>query len=872
MPPKTKAPKKVISKKNTVAEVISQESHDFIDLDNLSESTKKMYDNLSKSAKKRYKEAMAFLASDEAKSLTRNAIIIILAVILTGKIGMSAARAINFLANGGVWLGIDGLVFALKAQLPDNITLPELYESVKQVLVAVLSHLGGSNANNRMPPGYFNFRGTGLKKIKVPKKVIPPIEKEVKKEGLYYQITESPTAKNFYDIITSDEAINFSKEFVKALASIWLYRTVYNAAKPTPPAVETQTEATEPVRRGVVVQGRRGVVVQGRRSDDDFGVAPEDVEESKSYLDDAIRSSGVDISNLSEDERVTLHDFAAVGEAPSAWEEVISTNNRTAELIENLKKTVHDRLRAPAKGEGLSFKISPETKEIGKEAFKALLLAGLAGAVGHYSLNSAKDYISPQSTLPSDRNIEGRTRNWTNEVKNRQQMHNILSEFDDLSEDVSSLSSNFYGSYGLGLKKTKDTKAIFNYNNPLILKINAKIKEGIKYIYDKSPSKETILLFISVLFALGTALIFANSQPLTDALLNGIMDFKRILEDCARGGVTLNSVQDYVTHYLGQFARQFGGKLNKSDKRKSIKMEQITPQPDGFYEKRIKPMAKKAYDIITSDETITVAKTLAQLVFLSLIMYGIKEAGVATYGAMTPSEADMRTARQDLEALADREIASPTYYTEASGRYRGQNIEYDKSQYPREYPQDIGVNSRLHEDYNTHTAPSKINRMLAEAESDIYRSEPKIDKLIELLKKEDPVHIKNLMLKHPVLTDITGRKPHKFTTEFAEHFPTEEELKQFKEIQKASGKGLKEDAIKLSKDTMTKLKKIAKKIYDKIKSEEGQNAVKGLTVATITAGLVALIHSRMGAHTSQLSASELKEQYMNRLGEDILFQ
>jgi tyrosyl-tRNA synthetase len=70
---------------------------------------------------------------------------------------------------------------------------------------------------------------------------------------------------------------------------------------------------------------------------------------------------------------------------------------------------------------------------------------------------------------------------------------------------------------------------------------------------------------------------------------------------------------------------------------------------------------------------------------------------------------------------------------------------------------------------------------------------------------------------------------------------------------------------------MAKLKKIAKKIYDKIKSEEGQIAVKGLTVATILAGLTALIGSRMSTAPRQLSQEELKEQYMESIGESVLF-
>ena len=65
--------------------------------------------------------------------------------------------------------------------------------------------------------------------------------------------------------------------------------------------------------------------------------------------------------------------------------------------------------------------------------------------------------------------------------------------------------------------------------------------------------------------------------------------------------------------------------------------------------------------------------------------------------------------------------------------------------------------------------------------------------------------------------------------------------------------------------------KMAKKMYDKIKSEEGQMAVKGLTTATILAGLTALLHSRMGVSTPQLSPQELKEQYMESIGESVLF-
>jgi hypothetical protein len=722
-----------------------------------------------------------------------------------------------------------------------------------------------------------------IKTIKVPRGSKAKMPKQgTKKDGLYYQITESPIAKEFYDIITSDEVVTFSKDFLKVLISMWLYKTVYDATAPSRPAVETQTE---PPRRGIVVQGRRGIVVEGRR-DDDFGVAPIDVE-------DIIRSSGADISNLSESEQERLHDFIAADPNPEIWEEVMfqePQNIDESELICNL--TAESDKPVGCIGMGLmddikSFKLSSEAKKIGKDAFKALLLAGLARAVGAYSVSSAENdrnlnydaertdptYIPPKK---ASYDIEGRTKNWTSEVKNKNIMNDILDEWNDISENIIDI-GHFSGTYGLGLKKTKKaTNPIGKIEipdvlkNPKIASINNRIEDAIKYIYNKSPSKEVIMLFISVVFALGTALIFANSQTLTDSALDNIMNFTKIFEDCINGRVSLNSIQAYISHYINQARTTFGGKLKKS--KKDHKSDIVLPE--SFYQKRIKPITKHVYDILTSDETITVAKTLAQLAFLTIIMYGIKELGTAAYRSTNPADQDTRSARQVLEELAEQEIASPTYYTETRGRNREDVVaQYDKSRYPRAWDTDVG------EDLQYPSNLSELDRVIANINK--WGSPPSDERIIELLKGADPIHIKNLMLRHPELADPDmwiiynrGKKekePHPFIEAFREHIPTEEEIKQFEGIKRASGKGLKEDAAKLSKTTLAKLKKIAKKIYDKIRSEEGQDAVKGLTVATILTGLAALMHSRMGTQPRQLSPEELKEQYMESIGESVLF-
>jgi hypothetical protein len=91
---------------------------------------------------------------------------------------------------------------------------------------------------------------------------------------------------------------------------------------------------------------------------------------------------------------------------------------------------------------------------------------------------------------------------------------------------------------------------------------------------------------------------------------------------------------------------------------------------------------------------------------------------------------------------------------------------------------------------------------------------------------------------------------------------------QNKKKSKSRGKGLHEN-IEYSK---AKLKKVAKKIYDTMKSKHGQAAIKGITATTILAGLTALLHSTMRSNAPiQLSPEELKEQYMNRIGESVLF-
>jgi hypothetical protein len=703
---------------------------------------------------------------------------------------------------------------------------------------------------------------------------MPPKKKSVEKKSK--PLIEEPTPSSFYDIITSKEFINFNKDFAKNLIAAFIYKTVYDAASPRP-VIAPQPDP-EPIRRGLVVPARRGIVVEGREiqpphdndgfteivfrdrpaeypaefGEHDFGVTPESI--------------SVPFNNIFEPGELELEQAAAAA--------------IMARIEESNKKL-----------NGRGFTDGNTLQHVGKEAFKALLFAGLAGAVGTYAIKSAENernlnydaenttpYIIPPRNIPY--NLEERAKNWTAEVKNKNQMHNILSEFDDISSDISGISHFSSGSYGLGLKKTKklrkkgsDSEQHQDLQKPqsfsqVSKRINDKIREGIKYIYDHSPDKKTIMTFIAVIFALGTALIFANSQSLTEEAINHIMNFSNILSDCANGRVTLNGVKAYVDHYLNlNFYR--GGKLKKSSKEK--KLEEISI-PETFYDKRIKPIAKKAYNIITSNETITVAKSLAQIAFLTLVMYGIKEAGSAMYGSLTPSPERLRPARQDLTELAESEIMRPTFYTEASGRHRGEIVEYNKSQYPREWPKDVGEHSKYSENYNPPNI-SKINRILAEADEKIYTSKPKTEELIAALKKEDPIHIKNLMLKHPVLRDIKARNPHRFTEEFKEHLPTLKEKINWKKGQMLSGKGLTEgNTLQYSK---IKLKKIAKKIYDTMKSEHNQDAIKGITVATVLAGLIALLHSRQHAAEAiplQLSPEELKEQYMNRMGEDVLFQ
>jgi hypothetical protein len=764
----------------------------------------------------------------------------------------------------------------------------------------MLSHIGG--ARSGVPPPYFDFRsgrGRGLKKVTSTKK--KATKKETKKDGLYYQITESPIAKEFYDIITSDEVVTFSKDFLKVLISMWLYKTVYDATAPSRPVVETQTE---PPRRGIVVEGHR---------DDDFGVAPIDVE-------DIIRSSGADISNLSESEQVILNDFIAT--TPSGERSCLSCFGLG--LMDDISQ---------------KFKISPETKKLGKEAFKALLLAGLAGAVGAYSVSSAENdrnlnydvertdptYIPPKK---ASYDIEGRTKNWTSEVKNKNMMNDILDEFSDISGDVSDI-GHFSGTYGLGLKKTKEgTKPIGKIEipdvlkNPKIASINNRIEDAIKYIYNKSPSKEVIMLFISVVFALGTALIFANSQTLTDSALDNIMNFTKIFEDCINGRVSLNSIQEYISHYTnyrgGKLIASHSGRGGKGVKplskkpKSSPKRTQSADIPESFYQKRIKPITKHVYDIITSDETITVAKTLAQLAFLTLIMYGIKELGTASLHSIQNT---IPTPRRTLTELGEEEIARPTYYEGVTGRNRGVVTEYNKSNYPRHWPTNVGMDSDFHPDADNLERYTKANRILADTKSkSIYESKLKMKELISTLQQElthdelmyqrvarqamdavdsgemdintaqtiirdvmpkNPIHIKNIFLKHEILRD--PERGSDFYKTFSEYLPTNKEILAYKSAQDATGRvtlnglGLKEDVAKLSKTTLAKLKKIAKKIYDKIRSEEGQDAVKGLTVATILTGLAALMHSRMRTHPRQLSPEELKEQYMESIGESVLF-
>jgi len=545
---------------------------------------------------------------------------------------------------------------------------------------------------------------------------------------------------------------------------------------------------------------------------------------------------------------------------------------------------------------------------IGKEALTGLLLTALTAAVGTYAIKNVEDtknlnydaertdplYIAPKQ---AKYDIESRAKNWASEVKHKKQMSNILDEFGDVGESID-IPSHFTGTYGLGLKKGLSPKERVGKKKvgkkeplkelpPMAIPASEEFKKDIEYARDNNLTGNTLKVFIA------TCLLAGVAWGIHDSISEEYsIDHGKILSDIISKNISLSGVVNYVN---SMFATQLGRDRNRDFERGLYFTEEedpyypgnrgggvkkkgankeadstLQPIPETFYQKRIKPIANKIYNVVTSDETITVAKALAQLAFLTALMYGIKELGTTAYSSMALENQDPRTSRQVLEELAEQEIARPTYYTEASGRNRGQVTEYDKSDYPREWPKDVGSDNPYSEEYNP--TISKINRILGEAGSDIYRNnDQKIDQLIKVLKKEDPVHIKNLMLQHPVLTDISAKKPHRFTTEFAEHFPTEDEIKQFKKLQKASGKGLKEDTIKLSKETMSKLKKMAKKIYDKMKSEEGQMAVKGLTTATILAGLTALLHSRMGVSTPQLSPQELKEQYMESIGESVLF-
>jgi len=542
------------------------------------------------------------------------------------------------------------------------------------------------------------------------------------------------------------------------------------------------------------------------------------------------------------------------------------------------------RIRPGDNGGALSYE---EMGAIGKKALTGLLLTALTAAVGAYSVKNINDtknlnydaertdplYIAPKQATYD---IESRAKNWASEVKNKKQMSDILGEFGDVSEDID-MPSHFSGLYGLGLKKHSKKKVIKKVINkeplielpPAAISASEEFKKDIEYAKDNNLTGNVLKVFIATCLLAGVAWGMHDSISKEYSIDHG-----KILSDIISKNISLSGVVDYVnsmfvsktTHF--ERGEHYGLGLKK--KANKVILEETGADkiiPETFYQKRIKPIANKIYNVVTSDETITVAKTLAQVAFLTAVMYGIKELGTAAYGSM--NTADNMTPQEILTILAEREIGRPTYYTEASGRDRGRVVEYDKSGYPRYFPQDVGSDSRFAEDYNP--SISKINRMLSEAESDIYTSKPKTDKLIEVLKKEDPVHIKNLMLKHPILRDVKSKKPHKFTTEFPEQLPTLKEKINWKKGQLLSGKGLKEDAIELSKSTMSKLKKVAKKMYDKIKSEEGQNAVKGLTVATILAGLTALMRSRMVASEPQLSPEELKERYLESIGESVMF-
>jgi hypothetical protein len=566
---------------------------------------------------------------------------------------------------------------------------------------------------------------------------------------------------------------------------------------------------------------------------------------------------------------------------------------------------------------------------IGKDALKALLLTALTTAVGAYAIKGVEDdknlnydaerrdpYTIPPKKAPYD--IDTNTKNWVNKYKESTQ-YTAAGRLKKTTEKkpiiknknatAAAARTNSESEFSIEEPRT-NSESEFSSEEKLI-EASEEFKDDIQYAKDNNLSGNALKVFVSICLLAGVAWGMHD-----DGVDTFVLDRGQILYDSINN-VSLSGVTDYVnsmfptTTHLGRnrasdyergiyfndeeepyypgFStsapmRADGLKKTIGGKTKSKKVSEArgnAPErtnsesefsiSETFYQKRIKPVVNKIYNAITSDESITVAKTVAQLAFLTAILYGIREAGSAM---LSPSADMIATAIEDInrrartsQAIQNREQLRSDTLSRTGMTLEEQNAERVKEseEFRRMNEEDLPWwqwHLRNRHDYEPNQ-DYEPNLPLSP------NSKPTRD-----IRDVDKYRLSRYAGEH-YDEDISPQEYNKQVKMVDKIFPTLEGYKDLSRRQRAdlirdykaeneetkTGRGLKKDAIKLSKDTMAKLKKVAKKIYDNIKSKKGQMAVKGLTVATITAGLIKLMHSRMSSPPENSQPSQSDNNY-----------
>lgn len=624
-------------------------------------------------------------------------------------------------------------------------------------------------------------------------------------------------------------------------------------------------------------------------------------------------------------------------------------------------------LQYHAKGGALNY---AAIGAVGKEALKALLLASITAAVGATAVGQ-KHIYDKETTKAQKENMrlkqsEERAKNWLSEVKHEKQLNDILNEFNDLNTEDEGMISHFSGGKMSVLKKgvkppnrknKKNRKAaiintIEEINaiplTPKTKTIKDKIGDAIQYARDHNVAGNVLMVFINILFVWGSFMLL-HDYAFTDENYKFIsdIDYKKILSDIVTKNINISNVKDYVQSMFDSagipkvaseyspymFGDLFGLGLKKSKKKQSESKSDIQESrghDKSFYEKRIKPIAKKVYDIATSDESITVAKALAQIAFIATTLYLMREAGHSMYDFMRN-----RTEEFDTSPTPEFPEGVPgSKRTRESLRHNDpklfeknlnlENIPMQKFYMTDEqlqtafgdpgiksaiYPS--GTTSRSGESITVNPNPSKslvignLKRLLLEKGANervaeyLKKDKKKISdflknivtkaKSIKKDDKDDPekaafvdlakIFFAKLPKKAPIaqLEDYRDLHPSKewlkTYEDIKEHIKPDKETGRTKKVElwKEEASGLKEDITEASKFTKKKLRTMAEKIYNTMKSDYGQAAMRGITATTILVGLTALLHSKRPVEAVQLSPEELKEQYMNSIGESVLF-